>query len=100
QDFLQNIRPPIGLQRPDFHFTKTLSTELCFTAQWLLRNQAVRTGRTRMDFVLDEVSQLQHIGVTHSNRMVEWFSGSPIEELYLACFWQVCSPQEFFDIFL
>ena len=52
-----------------------------------------------MDFVLDKVRQLQHIGVANSDRMIEWLASSSIEQLYLACIWQIGTTQVFFDVF-
>lgn len=39
QYFPQGGRSTIRLERPNLHFTETLTTELCFTAQGLLRDQ-------------------------------------------------------------
>src|SRR6266487_4863048 len=52
-----------------------------------------------MDFVFHKVRQLQHIGVANGNWMIEWLACSSIEELYLACLWQIGTTQVFFDIF-
>src|SRR5690348_15393501 len=52
-----------------------------------------------MDFIFDKVRQLQHIGVANSDRMIEWFASSSIEELYLACIWQIGTTQVVFDVF-
>ena len=39
QDFLQCIGRAVSFERPDFHFSETLSAELCLAAQRLLRNK-------------------------------------------------------------
>src|SRR6266496_6722239 len=52
-----------------------------------------------MNLVFDKVRQLQHIGVANGNRVIEWLTRSSIEELYLACLWQIGTTQVFFDIF-
>ena len=41
EHFLQGVGGAVGLQRPALHLPETLTTELCFTAQWLLRDQRV-----------------------------------------------------------
>ena len=38
QQFLKCIRCAVSLKCPNFHFSEALSTELSFSAQWLLRN--------------------------------------------------------------
>src|SRR5437870_7429034 len=40
-----------------------------------------------------------YIGVANGNWMIEWLACSSIEELYLACLWQIGTTQVFFDIF-
>src|SRR5215469_16264474 len=48
-----------------------------------------------MYLVFHKVCQLQHIGITYSDWMIEWFSCSPIKQLYLASFWQIGTTQIF-----
>src|SRR5690606_2083574 len=55
QEFLQCVCRTIGLERPHFHLTETLPTELRLTTQRLLRDHRVRTGRTSVDLVVDQV---------------------------------------------
>src|SRR5260370_2254377 len=52
-----------------------------------------------MDLVFNQVRQLQHIGIANGNRLVEWFSRSPVEELYLTRLWQAGTAQVPLDIF-
>src|SRR5207237_7944831 len=44
--FLERVCRTVSLQRPHFHFAKALAAELRFTAERLLRDQRVRSGRT------------------------------------------------------
>ena len=80
QHFLQGIGRAVGFQRPDFHFTEALTTELRFTAQRLLRDQAVRAGRTSMHLVFNQVVQLQHRHHTHGHRLVIRIAGLAIAQ--------------------
>src|SRR5215471_946264 len=61
QHFLQGVRRTVSLQRPDLHLAKALAAELRLAAERLLRDEAVRADRARMDLVVDEVVQLHHI---------------------------------------
>ena len=61
QHFLQGVGRAVSFQSPDFHFPETLTTELRFTAQRLLRDKAVRPGGTRVDFVVHKVVQFQQV---------------------------------------
>jgi hypothetical protein len=64
QQFLQDIGCTVCFQRPNFHFTKTLTTELGFTAQWLLRDKAVWPDRTGVHLIVNHVVQLDDIDDT------------------------------------
>ncbi len=55
EHFLQYVRCTVSFQRPDFHFTEALTTELRLTTQRLLRDQGVRAGRTGVHLVVDQV---------------------------------------------
>src|SRR5450830_414201 len=64
QHLLQDVRRAICFQRPNFHLTETLTTELCLTAQWLLSNQRIRTSRAGMHFIIKQMMQLENMHVT------------------------------------
>ena len=57
QNLLQGIRCTVSFQCPNFHLTKTLSAELCFTAQRLLCNKRIWTGRTCVNLIINQVMQ-------------------------------------------
>ena len=78
QHFLQRIGGAIGLQRPDLHFAETLSAELRLAAERLLRDQRIGADRARMDLVVDEMVQLQHIDVADRHLAVEGLAGAPV----------------------
>src|SRR5690606_33586367 len=71
EDLLEYMRSTKSFQCPYFHFPKPLSTKLGFTAQRLLRDKRVRSDRPRMHLVIHKVTQFQHIGDTHSDRLVK-----------------------------
>src|SRR5690242_15188358 len=47
ENFLQRVGGAVRLERPDLHFAETLAAELGLAAQRLLRDERVRTDRTR-----------------------------------------------------
>src|SRR3546814_719231 len=61
-----------------FHFAKTLAAELGLAAQRLLRDKAVRPDGARMDLVIDEMVQLQHVDVADSHLAIELLARAAI----------------------
>src|ERR1019366_495931 len=59
---LRSARFSLGtVQCPHFHFSETLASELRLATQRLLRDQRVRPDGTRMNLVVHQVRQLQHV---------------------------------------
>ncbi len=71
EHFLQRVRRTVCFQGPDLHFTEALAAELGLTAQRLLRNERVRSDRTGVDLVVDQMVQLQHVDVADSHLTIE-----------------------------
>src|SRR5471032_1833885 len=78
QHLLQDIRCAVRFQCPHFHLTEALTTELGFTTQRLLRYQRVRTGRTCMHLVINQVMQFQHVHHADSDLALERFTGAAV----------------------
>src|SRR5688500_18437291 len=72
--------------RPNLHFTKSLTTELGFTTQGLLRDEGVRTDRTRVHLIIYKVTKFQHVRDAYRYWLIEFFTGQSIVEV---------SPSEF-----
>jgi hypothetical protein len=51
-----------------------------------------------VDLIFDQVSQLEHIGITHRYRMVERLTGAPIVERHLAIAGQTGGSQHLLDL--
>ena len=83
QHLLQRIGRAVCFECPDFHLTESLATKLCLTTKRLLRNQTVRSGRTCMHLVVDEVVQLQHVHIANGGNTFELLTGAPIDQLSL-----------------
>ena len=81
QHLLEDVRRAVGFKRPDFHLAEPLPAELRLTTQRLLRDERVRAGRPRVDLVLNQVSQLQHIDDADRHRAVELLAGAAVVEL-------------------
>src|SRR5690625_4594464 len=84
QKLLQGVGGAVGLEGPDFHLTEALSTELRLTTERLLGDHRVRSGRTRVDLVVDEVVELEHVHVADRDRVREGLTGATVEQLGLA----------------
>src|SRR5467141_3717713 len=84
QQFLQDVRRAVGLKRPNFHFAEALAAELRLSAEWLLRDERVRSDRTRVNLVVDQVRQLQHVDVTDGDLLRELLAGHAVPQRDLA----------------
>src|SRR5208282_1932735 len=71
QQLLQDERRAVRFQSPDFHFSETLASELRLATQRLLRDERVRPDGTRVNLVVHQVRELQHVDVTHRDRLFE-----------------------------
>ena len=81
---MQGVGRAVGLQRPDLHFAEALSAVLRLAAQRLLGHEAVRTDRTGVDLVRDQVAQLEHVDVPHHDLLVELVTRPAVVERALA----------------
>src|SRR6266566_1821074 len=84
EQLLEDVRGPVGLERPDLHLAEALATELGLATERLLGDQAVRAGRPRVDLVLDEVVELEHIDIADGDRAVEELARPAVAEVDLA----------------
>src|SRR5678816_983910 len=84
EQLLEDVRGPVGLERPDLHLTEALAAELGLATERLLGDEAVRAGRPGVDLVLDEVVELEHVDVADGDRAVEDLAGPAIAEIDLA----------------
>ena len=51
-----------------------------------------------MHLVIHQVVELEHIHITHGNRAIECFAGTPVKQGHLAAFRQVCQRQQVFHL--
>src|SRR5680860_117436 len=84
EQLLQGVGGAVRLHGPDLHLTEALATELGLTAERLLGDHGVRTGRTRVDLVVDQVVELEDVHVTHRHRLRERLAGTTVEQVGLS----------------
>src|SRR6202049_1759651 len=78
EQLLQHISRAVGFERPDFHFSETLSAKLRLAAEWLLRDEGVGTGGSSVDLVVDQVRELEHVYVAHGHGLFECLAGDAV----------------------
>src|SRR6266853_3352914 len=98
QKLLQDVRSAVGLERPHLHFAESLSAELRLAAERLLRDERVRPDRPRVDLVVDQVRQLQHVDVADGDVLLEGVARHAVEELRLAALRQAGLIQPVLDL--
>src|SRR5690606_20665894 len=84
QQLLQGVYRAVRLHRPDLHLTEALAAELRLTAERLLGDHGVRTGRARVDLVVDQVVELEDVHVADRDRVRERLAAAAVEEPRLA----------------
>src|SRR5437763_6761694 len=84
QQLLQRIGGAVGLQGPDLHLAETLTAELRLAAQRLLGDEGVRSDRTGVNLVVDQMRKLEHVDVTHPHLLLEDLAGHTVEQRRLA----------------
>ena len=80
QHLLKRVGSAVSLQRPHLHFAEALSAELRLAAQRLLGDEAVGADRARVDLVVHEVVELQHVDVAHGHLAIERLAGAAVEQ--------------------
>src|SRR5215217_7991954 len=84
EEFLERVGRAISFERPHFHFTEALATELCLTTQRLLRDHGVRAGGARVDLVVHQVVELQDVHGADRDRIRERLAGAAVKQTGLA----------------
>src|SRR5688500_14210615 len=84
EKLLEDVRRAIGLERPHFHFSEPLSAELGLSAQRLLGDERIGPDRPRVNLVVHQVRELQHVDVADGDILLERHAGHTVEEVRLA----------------
>src|SRR6476469_2279285 len=84
QDLLQRVRGAIRLERPHFHFSEPLAAELRLAGERLLRHQRIRSDASRVDLVVHEVRELEHVDLADGHRVREPLPRASIAQPHLA----------------
>ena len=99
QDLLQGVSGAVCFERPNFHLTETLAAELCLTTQRLLGNERVRTGRTCVNLIINQMVQLEVIHITNGNAVVKALTGTAVVQPALAVCIVASLDQHFLNVF-
>src|SRR5271165_6765671 len=94
EQFLQDVGCAVGLQGPDFHFSEALTAELRLASQRLLGDQRVRTDRTRVDLVVYQIRELEHVDIADGYRLLELLARHAVIKVSLAGLGQVALRQQ------
>ena len=80
QHLLQGVGRAVGLQRPALHLAEALAAELRLAAERLLRDQAVGPDRARVDLVVDQMPELEHVDVADRDLAIEGLAAAPVDQ--------------------
>src|SRR5262245_23119214 len=80
QQLLEDVRGAVRLERPDLHLTEPLAAELRLAAQRLLRDEGVRSDRSRVDLVVHEVRELHEVDEADGHLLVEGLPGLAVDQ--------------------
>src|SRR5262245_18017877 len=97
QQLLQDVRRAVSFERPDLHFAEALAAELRLAAERLLCDQAVRADRARVNLVVHQVREFEHVYVPHGHLLLERLARHAVVEDGLARIvdhlWRSVGPQ-------
>src|SRR4051812_20632404 len=84
EQLLQRVSGSICFEGPNFHFSEALASELGFSAERLLGDERIRSDRTRVNLVVDQMRELEHVDVADADALLEHLAGHTVEERRLA----------------
>src|SRR5438045_7792962 len=74
----------VRLERPNFHLSETLTAKLRLAGERLLRDERVGPDAPRVNLVIDQVRQLEHVDLADRHRIGEALAGAAIAQPHLA----------------
>ena len=80
EELLERVRGAVRFHRPHLHLAEALPAELRLATQRLLRDERVGADRTRVDLVVDQVVELEHVHHAHGHLLIEGLAGAAVEE--------------------
>ena len=84
EELLQGEGGPVGLEGPHLHLPQALATELGLAAEGLLGDEGVGTDAARVDLVVHEVVQLEHVHDADGDVLLERIARAAVEQDRLA----------------
>src|SRR6185436_4291814 len=80
ENLLQRMCGAVSLECPHFHLSETLAAELRLTGERLLRDERVGPDAPRVNLVIDQVRQLEHVDLADRHRIGEALTGPAIAQ--------------------
>ena len=80
EELLLRVRRTVSFNGPDLLLSKTLTAELSFTTQRLLRNERVRTNGPSMDLLFNQVMEFKHVHNAHRHFVLERITGFTVKQ--------------------
>src|SRR5688572_9598386 len=74
------MRGAVRFERPHLHLAKPLAAELRLAGERLLRHERVRSNAPRVDLVVHEVRQLEHVDLANRHRTGETLSAAAVAQ--------------------
>src|SRR5581483_8778565 len=99
EQLLQGVGGAVRFERPDLHLAEPLTAELRLSAERLLGDHRVRAGRARVDLVVDEMRELQHVDVADGDGTAETLPRAPVTQPRLAVRGETRVLQPLADVF-
>src|SRR5437867_359004 len=84
EELLQDVGRSVRLEGPDLHLPEPLAPELGLAPQGLLGDERVGPDGPRVDLVVHQVGELQHVDVAHADLLLEGLSRHAVDEGHLA----------------
>src|SRR5205085_8979133 len=76
----------VRFELPNCHHPEALDAVLRYSNQRLLSDERIRSNRTSVNLVRDQVAELHHVDVTDHHFLIESITGPAIKEPRLAGF--------------
>ncbi len=98
EELLQRVGSAVRFDRPDFHLPETLTTELGFSAERLLRNERIGSDRPCVDLLFDQVVKFQHVHHADRDRVLERLARTSVEQDHLSVLGNLCALEQLFHV--
>src|SRR6266568_9022711 len=84
----------VSLECPHFHLSETLAAELRLAGERLLRDERVGPDAPRVNLVIDQVRQLEHVDLADRHRIGEALTRAAIAQPDLSTWRNSCQTHQ------